>query len=523
MDGSSRRKATRIWEDAVPIRPATSKDVAPLPDIPMGLFYGGAWHDALSHRDICDPATGDLLAQASEAGPEDLDRAVAAAKLAQLDWARTAPMARSIALRSAAERVRDVRNDLALIDARDSGNPLSGMDFDVTLGAALMDFFAGLATELKGETIPSGAGKLTVVKREPLGVVARIVPFNHPLMFACAKIAAPLIAGNAVILKPSEETPLAALYLAELIGDLFPPGLISVLTGGRALGEAITTHPGIAAVGLIGSVETGRAVQAAGAPSLKRTQLELGGKNALIICPDADVQAAIGGAIKGMNLGWTAGQSCGSTSRVLIHSSLYEEVAKGIAEGFDRVELGLPTSPDTKMGCLSTQSQYDKTLKAIATAKAEGGRLLTREDVPEDLTGFFVRPTVFGDVTPDMTLARSEVFGPVLALMRWQDEDEVIELANSLPVGLTASIWTRDLDWALRLSDAVEAGYVWVNNASDHYLGAPFGGVKQSGLGREECLEELYAYTEAKTITMHFNDHRPAGRTTGSTPERASK
>lgn len=506
----------------MPESPITTQAVAPLPDIPVGLFHGGVWHDVQAGRDIHDPATGDVLMHVAEAGPKDLDRAVTGAQRAQRDWARTAPMVRSTALRSAATRVRDARHQLALIDARDSGNPLSGMEFDVTLGAALMDFFAGLATELKGETIPSGAGKLTIVKREPVGVVARIVPFNHPLMFACAKIAAPLIAGNAVILKPSEETPLSALYLAQLIGDLFPAGLISVLPGGRALGKAITTHPGIAAVGLIGSVETGRAVQAAGAPTLKRTQLELGGKNALIICPDADVQAAIAGAIKGMNLGWTAGQSCGSTSRVLIHDSLYDQVAAGIVAGFDRVELGPPASPDTEMGCLSTQGQYDKTLDAIATAKAEGAHVLTREDVPGDLTGFFVRPTVFGDVTPDMTLAHTEVFGPVLALMRWRDEDEVITLANSLPVGLTASIWTRDLDRALRLSDAVQAGYVWVNNASDHYLGAPFGGVKQSGLGREECLEELYAYTEAKTITMHFNDHRPGETTTGPSPERAS-
>lgn len=486
-----------------------------LPCVPKGVFYGGAWHDCTATRDVRDPATGAALAQVAEAGADDLDRAVRAAKAAQRAWARTAPLARATALHAAAARVRDARADLALIDARDSGNPISGMEFDVTLGATLMEFFAGLATELKGETIPAGVGKLSLVKREPLGVVARIVPFNHPLMFACAKIAAPIIAGNAVILKPSEETPLSALYLADLIGDLFPAGLLSVLTGGRDLGEAITTHTGIAAVGLIGSVETGRAVQMSGASTLKRTQLELGGKNALLICADADVHAAIAGAVKGMNLGWTAGQSCGSTSRVLVHESLYDEVVAGIAEAFDAVTLGDPADPLTRMGCLSTAAQYAKTQAAIATAKTEGARLITREDIPDALNGFFVRPTAFADVTPDMWLAQTEVFGPVLAILKWQGEDEVIALANSLPVGLTASIWTRDLDRALRLSDAVEAGYVWVNNASDHYLGAPFGGVKQSGLGREECLEELYAYTEAKTITLHFNATSPAEPTAG--------
>ena len=471
---------------------------------PQGQFFGGAWHSGGGElRTISSPGNGHVLAQLPDASETDLDAAVSAAAVAQRDWARSGPVVRSKTLREAASRLRTHEDELALLDALDCGNPIKGMRFDVGLGATLMEFFAGLTSELKGETIPQVGGKLTFVTREPLGVVARLVPFNHPFMFAAAKIAAPLAAGNSVILKPSEETPLTALRMMEIIGDLFPPGLVSVLTGGAELGAAICAHPGIAAVGLIGSVPTGRAVLRGGADTLKRTQLELGGKNALVICEDADIDAAIAGAVKGMNLGWTAGQSCGSTSRVLVHESHYEKVVKEIAAAFDAVHLGDPADERTEMGALSTQAQYEKTRGFIERARKSGARVAAgglAAEVPKE--GLFVRPTMICDVGPDAEIAREEVFGPVLTVLKWRDEDEMIEIVNGLDVGLTASIWTRDLDRALRLTREIEAGYVWVNDASDHYLGAPFGGVKQSGLGREECLEEMFAYTEAKTVTV---------------------
>ena len=308
---------------------------------PKGQFVGGVWlQGAGAARAVHSPADGRLLATLHDAAAQDLDRAVAAAAQAQKGWALQGPVARARALKEAAARLRAHADELAMIDALDCGNPLTGMIFDVNLGATLIEFFAGLTTELKGETIPQAGGKLTFVTRQPLGVVARLVPFNHPFMFAAAKIAAPLAAGNAVILKPSEETPLSALRMAELIADLFPEGVLSVLTGGADLGAAICAHPGIAAVGLIGSVPTGRAVLRGGADTLKRTQLELGGKNALVICEDADLDAAIAGAVKGMNLGWTAGQSCGSTSRVLVHKSHYAHVVNALAQAFDAVQLG---------------------------------------------------------------------------------------------------------------------------------------------------------------------------------------
>lgn len=471
---------------------------------PKGQFIAGGFREGRgASRVVTSPSTGEILAEIKDASPADLNEAVVAARSAQADWAEVGPSVRGKALKAAAARLREHEEELALVDAQDCGNPLKGMRFDVNLGATLMDFFAGLASEVKGETIPQAGGKLTYVTREPVGVVARLVPFNHPLMFAAAKIAAPLVSGNAVILKPSEETPLSALRMAEIIGDLFPEGLLTVLTGGAELGAAICSHPDIAAVGLIGSVSTGRTVLRSGAESLKRTQLELGGKNALVICEDADVGRAIAGAVKGMNLGWTAGQSCGSTSRVLVHEKHYERVVSALAEAFDAIRLGDPTDAATDMGSLSTRAQYEKVRGYVQRAVASGARLAAGGK-PSGVceSGYFVRPTLICDVGPEAEISREEVFGPVLTVLKWQDETEMLEIVNGLDVGLTASIWTRDIDTAMRLSRRIHAGYVWVNDASDHYLGAPFGGVKHSGLGREECLEEVLAYTEAKTVTI---------------------
>jgi betaine-aldehyde dehydrogenase len=291
--------------------------------------------------------------------------------------------------------------------------------------------------------------------------------------------------------------------LADIIGDCFPKGILSVLTGGADLGAAICAHAGISAVSLVGSVPTGKAILKGAADTLKRTQLELGGKNALIICPDADTDAAIKGAVKGMNLGWTAGQSCGSTSRVLVHESLQERVVEGIAQEFGRLCLGDPSDEATEMGSLSTRKQYQRVLDYIEQAASEGAKIVAG-GTPEGVSpqGFFVRPTLVTNVSPEMTIAREEVFGPVLSVLTWRDEAEMIDIVNGLDVGLTASVWTRDLDTAMRLTGRIQAGYIWVNDTSDHYLGAPFGGVKSSGQGREECLEELLAYTELKTVTV---------------------
>lgn len=473
------------------------------------LYYGGGWHDpkAGGTLAVTAPASGHDLGTVSAADAADLDLAVAAAHKGQREWKALAPLARARVLRAVIDRIRAHRDELAMLDAIDCGNPLKGMLFDVDLGTTLLEYFTGLAPEVKGETIPSGDGRMTFVRREPIGVVARIIPFNHPMMFVLAKMGAPLVAGNAVIFKPSEHTPLAALRIAELIGDLFPAGLFSVLNGDGRLGAAMAEHPGIGNVSLVGSATTGRAVMRAGASTLKRLTLELGGKNALIMWPDADIDKAVAGAVKGMNLGWTGGQSCGSTSRVLVHDSIHDEVVERLAAAFDAVKLGDPTSPETEMGCMSTRPQFDKVMSYIEAGRQDGARMVAGGAVPDHLSeGLFVRPAVFSDVTPGMRIASEEVFGPLLSVLRWHDEEEMFALANSVEYGLTASIWTRDINTAMRAVERLDAGYVWINNSSDHYAGAPFGGLKQSGIGREECLDEILGYTEQKTVAITFGN-----------------
>ena len=387
------------------------------------------------------------------------------------------------------------------------GNPVRELLKDIDIAAATLDYYAGLATEIKGDTIPMGDGVLNYTVREPLGVVVRISAFNHPLLFAAMKIAAPLIAGNAVIVKSPDRAPLSTLRLAELLGPLFPAGVLSVLSGGRSCGEALVRHPLVAKVGLIGSVPTGRAILKDAADGIKKVTLELGGKNALIAYPDSDPSKVADGIVRGMNFAW-CGQSCGSTSRAFVHSRIYDSVIDNVKRAVERIRPGLPTDDETEMGSLISKQHFEKVLAYIQTAKIEGARLVTGGKAPDDpvlARGFYLQPTVFADVTTDMTIAREEIFGPVLSIFRWEDERTMIDAVNGVELGLTAAIWTSDLATAHRVAGEVEAGFVWINNTSAHFLGAPFGGAKQSGLGREESIEELLDCTEIKNINVTFN------------------
>ena len=473
-------------------------------------FYGGAWYEPLEGRYVQtrSPSTGELLAEVAEAGAPDVQAAVAAAQAAFDDWRQRHPRDRAALLRRCAAVLREHADELALLDALDGGNPVAEMRRDAIVAAEGIEYFAGLVSEIKGETVPVGEPFLDYTLREPLGVVARIVAYNHPLMFAAMKIGAPLAAGNVVIIKPSEQAPLSALRMAELLGDILPPGVLGVLPGGRACGEALSTHPAISKVTLIGSVPTGKAIARAAADTLKQVLLELGGKNACIVCPDADLDRAIEGAVKGMNFTW-AGQSCGSTSRLFLHESVHDRVLDGVIEQIrQRHRPGLPTDMATTMGPLVSRAQYEKVLSCIDIARTEGARLVLGGGPPQDAQlagGFFIEPTVFADVRPDMRIAREEVFGPVLSVFRWRDEAQLLEAVNGVDHGLTAAIWTRDLRTAHRMAQRVQAGYVWINHCSQHFLGAPFGGYKQSGLGREECLEELLGFTQLKNVAVRLD------------------
>ncbi len=477
-----------------------------------GLFYGGAWHEPVTGRmsQVESPATGQVLGHAADATSEDADRAVAAAVAGFRVWRAVPPLERAKVLRRIAAVIRDHAAEIAMLDAADGGNPVTEMTSDAHVAAGMFDFFAGLVTELKGASIPMGPDCVNFSVREPLGVVARIVAFNHPFMFGAGKMAAPLAAGNAVIIKPPEQAPLSGLRLAELVGDLLPPGVFGLLTGGREIGAALASHPNVAMVTLIGSVPTGRAVMAAAAKTLKPVLLELGGKNALVALPDADPDEVAAAAVAGMNFTW-CGQSCGSMSRVFLHDAIHDAVVERIKQRIARFKPGLPTDPATTMGCIISKAQHAKVLDFIQSAHDQGATLVCGGKVPGDAhlaDGCFIEATVFADVTQDMRIASEEIFGPVQSILRWTDEARMMADVNSVEYGLTAAIFTNDLDKAHRLASQVEAGYVWINKVSTHFLGAPFGGVKQSGIGREECLAEMMSFTQEKNIHIQLRRER---------------
>ncbi|MEN4919353.1 aldehyde dehydrogenase family protein, partial [Achromobacter spanius] len=421
-------------------------------------------------------------------------------------WRRTAPLARAATLRKMAQRLRDNAKELALLDALDCGNPVSEMGSDVMVAAALLDFFAGLVTELKGDTIPMGHDALDYTEREPVGVVARIVAYNHPLLFAMGKLAAPLAAGNAVIIKPPVQAPLSALRCAELIGDLLPPGVFSLIPGGAEAGASLAASPDVDMIGLVGSIPTGRRVMQAAAARLKPVALELGGKNAFIACPDVDPALVARAIVDGMNFTW-CGQSCGSTSRAFVHRSIYDEVCARVAEACAAFVPGDPTDPATTMGAMISREHRDRVKQAIDAAVAQGARLIAGGGIPQagvPAGGNYLEPTVFADVSATSPLATEEFFGPVLAIIPWDDEDAMLEAVQRLDVGLTAAIWTADLARAHRLARDIDAGFVWVNEVGKHFLGAPYGGVKQSGIGRDECIGEMISFTREKNVHINF-------------------
>lgn len=468
------------------------------------LYYGGAWHApaAAAMVSTYSPSTGEDLGLAPQATAEDTMRAIAAAKAAFETWRRVPPLKRAAMLRQAAHIIREHAHELAMLDAANGGNPVTEMMSDANIAAGLLEFFAGLVTEIKGSTIPMGPDAVNFTMREPLGVVARIVAFNHPFMFCAGKLAAPLAAGNTVVVKPPEQAPLSGLRLAELIGPVFPPGVINIITGGRECGETLASHEDVAMVTLIGSVPTGRAVMRSASDTMKPVLLELGGKNALIAYPDADPGEVAAAAVSGMNYTW-CGQSCGSVSRVFLHDAIHDTVIEQMGSHIARYKPGIPTDPATTMGAIVSKAQYEKILGFIESGHAEGATLAYgggRPDDPDLAEGFFIEPTVFTEVKQSMRIASEEIFGPVQSVLRWSDEAEMLADVNRVEYGLTCAIFTKDLATAHRAAAEVQVGYVWVNTTSTHFLGAPFGGYKQSGIGREECLAELLAFTQEKNV-----------------------
>jgi acyl-CoA reductase-like NAD-dependent aldehyde dehydrogenase len=463
---------------------------------------GGRTYDDVS------PVTGAVIARVPDASDADVADAVNAAARAAKGWRRVPARERGGLVGRLADILAAHAGELAELDAIDGGHPVTTMHHDVGIALDGMRLFAGLGGEIKGETIPASGEHLHYTVREPFGVVARIIPFNHPLMFAAAKIAAPLVAGNSVVLKPPEAAPLSALRLGELFAGELPPGVLNVVVGdGPGAGRALVRHPLVRRIGFIGSDTTGRAIQRDAAEAgVKDVTLELGGKNALIAFPDASPAEVAKSVVAGMNFVKSSGQSCGSTSRLLVHASIADAVLAEVVALMEAIKVGDPRDPGTEMGPLATRAQYEKALRYIELGRSEGARVRAGGGRPPGLgdgdPGLYLAPTLFDNVRPDMRLAREEVFGPVLSAITWSAEQEAIDIANAVDFGLTASVWTNDLRRAHRVVRELEAGYVWVNGSAVHFTGVPFGGVKRSGLGREEHLDELLSYTQVKAVNV---------------------
>ena len=457
--------------------------------------------------DAVDPATGELLARFPRGGAADVDDAVSAAAAAFPEWRATHPAERAAVVGRIAGAVLEHAEELARLDVADNGSPIREMRNDAHIAASLLRYFAGLALQLRGETIPTGHDRLDYTLPEPYGVVGRIIPFNPPLMFAAGRIAAPLVAGNTVVLKPSEHTSLSALRLGELLAEIVPSGVVNVVTGtGAEAGDALVAHPGARRISFIGSVAVGRAIQQRAAAHVKTVTLELGGKNPIAIFPDADLELAIDGALRGMNFTWQ-GQSCGSTSRLLVHSSLHDDFVELLAARIEALRSGPPGDDATDTGAIVHRRQYEKVVDYLRIGREEGARVVVGGGPPDGSElagGLFLRPTLFDRVRPDSRLAQEEIFGPVLAAMPFESYGEALAIANGVGYGLTAAVFTRDLATAHRFARDVQAGYVWVNDASRHFPGTPYGGVKDSGVGRDEGAEELFSYVQLKNVNVRL-------------------
>jgi acyl-CoA reductase-like NAD-dependent aldehyde dehydrogenase len=475
------------------------------------VLIGGERRQAASGETIesTNPATGERLGTFPRCGAADVDAAVTAGQEAFREWSRRDPLDRAAHVVRLADAIDRRAQELAELDVADNGSPLHEMRKDMVVAAMQLRWFAGLALQVRGDTVPAGHDRLNYSIRQPYGVVARIVPFNHPLLFTARSLAAPLVAGNAVVIKPSEYTSLSSLALIDDLVDIFPPGVVSILTGyGREVGDALSAHPDIRRLSFTGSPATGLAIMArAAAVGVKHITLELGGKNPIVVFPDADLDLAVDGVVRGMNFTWQ-GQSCGSTSRVLVDRSISTEFLDRLAARIGALRPGMPMDSSTDTGAIVNQSQLEKVLRYVELGREDGATLLVGGERVTDgdlANGLFVRPAVLSDVRPDSRLAQEEIFGPVLAAIPYSGYDEALQIANDIRYGLTASVFTRNLGTAHAFARDVEAGYVWVNESSRHTPGAAFGGWKDSGLGREEDLSELESFTQQKNVHVRFD------------------
>ena len=471
------------------------------------LWISNEWQDATSGRTFAtrNPATEEILAQVAEGGEEDIDRAVRSARDAMEGkaWGRMDAHRRSALLWKLADLIEANADELGRLETLDNGKTyFEARKVDLPSVVQCFRYFAGLADKIQGATIPVSGPFLNYTLREPVGVVGCIVPWNFPLNIASWKVAPALACGNAVILKPAEQTPLTALRLGELAAEAgFPPGALNVVPGfGETAGAALVRHPGVDAIAFTGSTEVGKTVMREAADTTKKLSLELGGKSPNIIFADADLDAAIRGAATGIFYG--KGEVCAAGSRILVERAVYDEVVDALAGRAAKTTVGDPMESGTRLGAIVSQEQLDRVLDYIRIGKEEGARLASGgERKTVDGKGYFVDATVFADVDPEMTIAREEIFGPVAAVIPFDDFDDAVAKANRTIYGLASGIWTRDIGKAHRMAAAIQAGTVWVNTYNRYDAASPFGGYKQSGFGRDLGFQAaLDKYTQTKSV-----------------------
>jgi betaine-aldehyde dehydrogenase len=479
-----------------------------LPD--QGLFIAGQRTDARSGEtfETINPATGEVICQVQHAGPDDVDRAVASAREGFELWRELSGAERGRILNRAVALLRQYNEDLARLEVADTGKPWQeAVAVDVLSGADAIEYYAGLAASIHGETFQL-ANSWVYTRREPLGVCAGIGAWNYPIQIACWKSGPALACGNSMVFKPAELTPLTALRLAEIYTEAgLPDGVFNVVQGDHRTGEALVSHPEVAKVSLTGEVGTGKLVMANAASTLKNVTLELGGKSPLIVFEDADLDNAVSAAL--MANFYTQGEICSNGTRVFVHEDVHSEFVDKLVTRTSKMRIGDPMDPDTHVGALISQEHLDRVLAYIEAGKKAGAKVLIgggRPDDPELQKGYFIEPTVFDGCSDEMKIVREEIFGPVMAILTFFDEDEVIARANDTDYGLAAGVFTRDITRAHRVVAKLEAGTTWINNYNITPIEMPFGGYKQSGIGRENSLTTIGHYTQLKSVYVEMGD-----------------
>jgi aldehyde dehydrogenase (NAD+) len=471
---------------------------------PTQLLIDGQWREAVSGKrfDTLNPATGEIITSVAEADKADVDLAVKAARKAfeEGPWSKMSATDRGRVISKLADLIMEHRDELAALETMDNGKPISdARNIDVPLVADCIEYYAGWANKVHGETIPVPGPFLNYTLREPMGVVGQIVAWNFPLLLAAWKLGPALATGNTVVLKPAEQTPLTALRLGELcLESGIPPGVVNVLPGfGPTAGAALVAHPDVDKIAFTGEYITGQTIMREAAGTLKRVSLELGGKSPNIVFADADLDAAVAGSM--MGIFWNQGEVCSAGSRLFLQESVYDQFMDKLVGQAGKMKVGDPTDPSTQVGALISEEHLHKVLRYINIGKAEGATVRTGGDQPTK-RGYFVNPTIFDGVNDSMKIAREEIFGPVLSVIRFNDVDEVAPRANNTFYGLAAAVWTRDVGKAHAMARRLKAGTVWVNTYNMISSLSPFGGYKMSGFGRDLGMHALEMYTQVKSV-----------------------